>query len=649
MNQPSLESVGASLVGKIFAKIWENAKNPPQWVKDKYQVSDPFGFEAKKYVAHVRSAYNSMRIIGMSDPVPIDGIYINVNVRNKEDFSDYFDENYWDTEDLEETKKYKAKTIPAERVISDNSRVLVLGRPGAGKTTFLKYLAISILNKPKLPMIPVFVPLKEWSQEKNVKLETIITRQFEVCGFNQTREFVRLLLRKGKCLILLDGFDELDPDFRSAAITQIEHFVKDWGANKFVMTCRTAANTYVFNNFIEVEVSDFTENQIHIFIRKWFKGSISEKCIEELKAEENKGIMDLASNPLLLTLICIAYRESLSFPDNRVQLYETALDALLKKWDASRDIIRYNPYKRLTTSKKELLLSNIAAQTANKKGNIFDIDDVSESIDSFMLELTDIEADDYEGSRSVLEAVEAQHGVIYKVAKNEYGFSHLTFKEYYIARHIVDSDNKQLMDKVLKRYIGEPSWNEILLICCGLQKEASQFIYKYKLTLDEMRNYNVNHLIDISKSCIRDSSLYPETLSILLVLIQVFSTRTSEDYGYGFLDSMANIARLSATAVASAYKININVENAAIRVTKLGLLEGRDNVQRASAEVEVSRKHWDDWTDYLVGLYVILICLNNEATVRKTYRKEILDSLFEIGCSKPSEIESNSFLFDPDI
>lgn len=62
----------------------------------------------------------------------------------------------------------------------------------------------------------------------------------------------------------------------------------------------------------------------------------AERFIEKLQA--NKRIFDLATNPLLLTLLCLVFEENEDFPANRSELYKEGLDILLKKWDAKRNI-----------------------------------------------------------------------------------------------------------------------------------------------------------------------------------------------------------------------------------------------------------------------------------------------------------------------
>ncbi|MDJ0556595.1 MAG: hypothetical protein QNJ68_19580 [Microcoleaceae cyanobacterium MO_207.B10] len=58
--------------------------------------------------------------------------------------------------------------------------------------------------------------------------------------------------------------------------------------------------------------------------------------------------MELATNPLLLTLLCLAFEESGNFPANLSELYKKGLDALLKKWDAKRGIQRHQVYHKLS-------------------------------------------------------------------------------------------------------------------------------------------------------------------------------------------------------------------------------------------------------------------------------------------------------------
>jgi predicted NACHT family NTPase len=84
----------------------------------------------------------------------------------------------------------------------------------------------------------------------------------------------------------------------TSILSQIKNFTNLYHRNKFVITCRTAAQNYVFQNFTEVEVADFDFQQIAIFTNKWFtaKNDIIKSRLFNQKLENNKRIQELATN-----------------------------------------------------------------------------------------------------------------------------------------------------------------------------------------------------------------------------------------------------------------------------------------------------------------------------------------------------------------
>ena len=85
------------------------------------------------------------------------------------------------------------------------------------------------------------------------------------------------------------------------------------------------------------------------FVNKWFSPTDPIKSKNFIsKIKNNHSIKELATNPLLLTLLCLTFEELADFPANRLELYQEGINLLLKKWDAIRNIERDRVYKKLS-------------------------------------------------------------------------------------------------------------------------------------------------------------------------------------------------------------------------------------------------------------------------------------------------------------
>lgn len=112
-------------------------------------------------------------------------------------------------------------------------------------------------------------------------------------------------------------------------------------------------------------MADFDEAQIREFVAKWF-GETDERrelFLADLEKSESEGLRELARVPLLLALLCLAFEDTLKLSQRRVELYEEALDALLKKWDSGRNIRRDEVYRELSLKRKAQMLARVAAET----------------------------------------------------------------------------------------------------------------------------------------------------------------------------------------------------------------------------------------------------------------------------------------------
>ena len=127
--------LGTAVGKEVFASAWKSAKKVPQWIQDKYKDHDPFGLEARRYCERIEGRYNTMKIIGMSRPMPIRSIFVRVNILRK-----ISAQHRSMVEELEQTLNKDrsgfgivAETIEGQQVVEREPRLVLLASPAAAR------------------------------------------------------------------------------------------------------------------------------------------------------------------------------------------------------------------------------------------------------------------------------------------------------------------------------------------------------------------------------------------------------------------------------------------------------------------------------------------------------------------------------------
>ena len=443
----------------------------------------------QKIAADVTERCGTMRVLDMTQPVDLDRIYTDVNIIK--DVTGRRRIGYDEVMEVctrEHFDRFLVGTIQKRvkglKVVDEIQKLVVLGKPGAGKTTFMKYLAMSCLgNRFHGELVPIFVTLKAYAEERGQpSLESYILTEFEKRKVSQ--DVAKQLLDNGKALILLDGLDEVKKEDDRRVKQDIDQFSRDWLENRFAITCRIAAREYQFEKFTEVEVADFDDGQIETFVNNWFRErdeSKAERLLERLNG--NKPVKELAKSPLLLTLLCLVFGERNDFPSKRSELYKEGLEVLMKKWDAKRNIEREIIYKHLSPQNKEDMLGQIAFNTFVNGEYFFRQEDLQRQIKDYICNLPEASAEPVAlrlDSEMVLKAIEHHHGLLVERARNIYSFSHLTFQEYFTAREI----ERERYFETLMQYIPNPQWKEVFLLTAEMLRRADDFVKMMKERID---------------------------------------------------------------------------------------------------------------------------------------------------------------------
>ena len=256
------------------------------------------------------------------------------------------------------------------KLLQENDGLIILGDPGAGKTTFLKYLTLMLAEGKHervgmKPRLPVLVPLSAYAialAEKEVPLQRFIADYYNSRGIDLPLRFMLSeALASGGAVLLLDGLDEVRNQGRRRLVVDrvVDFFsTQRQKGNKFILTSRIVGYREVRPNvpgLAECTLVDFETSEIELFIDKWTsaieqaargdtpvaKQEAQREKEELLQAmERNPGVRHLASNPLLLTILALMKRQGVTLPERRVELYQKYVETLLKHWNLARGLGR---------------------------------------------------------------------------------------------------------------------------------------------------------------------------------------------------------------------------------------------------------------------------------------------------------------------
>ena len=459
--------------------------------------------EYQRYKAAMAKQHGTMNILSMSKPMPLEGFFTQVNLLSK---PAAFRRHPKEIEDLQAVflgrEKFSEKIEKGQdglQAVREHRRLFILGKPGAGKTTFLKYVMLTTLAgklDSDIPRIPILICLRDL-RGLNAPLFDVIARQFECCGFPDARRFVAAQLNAGRGLVLFDGLDEVNADQaeRERVIRAIEVFSQEFDQSRIVITCRVAAEEYHFEKFTYVEMADFEPEQVRSFVRHWFETTQNAETRllgtpEEHAArffaefEKNERLRDLAKSPLLLTLLCIGFEEAQTFPDRRSEIYQEALDVLLRRWDKSRGIARDPRYQRLSLARKHQMFARIAAETFERGEYLWPLDRLARLVADYMRNMPQIDPQEEIHGADVVKTIEAQHGVFVERAHAVYSFAHLTFQEYYTARYLVE--HPAALSNFVAKCLNENRWREVLFLTVEMLADADAFFELWLNALDDM-------------------------------------------------------------------------------------------------------------------------------------------------------------------
>ncbi len=322
----------------------------------------------------------------------------------------------------------------------------ILGQPGSGKTTSLKYIAQRVVSRTSgaSTPFPILVRLGQLGGEslyvniaKSVGLlSTALPSEFHA---SVAEHAVPLFAKSIPILLLLDGLDEAPLHARGRIAAEVERFLQIAPSARAILTSRPAEYRVTISNLRVLSVAGLNADQRTELAFRWLQNEA--KVNDFLRKVDATPYAGAEIRPLTFAVLALLYLRRNDVPEYPRAVYYKLLRLFLEDWDDSRNVKRESVYGSFTLDRKEAFLEAIAFQ-------LLRIGARRDFSHSELLHCYREVHERYglpEGAASgVLKEVESHTGLIIENGPGEFSFFHLTIQEYLAARHLTARGSLEL-------------------------------------------------------------------------------------------------------------------------------------------------------------------------------------------------------------
>ena len=267
--------------------------------------------------------------------------------------------------------------------IGEGRTLLILGKPGSGKTTTLLELTRDLIERAEQDvdhLTPVVFNLSSWAVKKQ-KIEDWLVEELN-SKYQVPKKSGKTLVREDKLLLLLDGLDEVKAEYREQCITALNQFNQEYCPE--IVVCSRIKDYEALSSRLNFQSAVYlrllTLEQIFHYLDSLGSDVTGLKTL----VEEEKALQDLAKSPLMLNIMTLAYQgvavEDLPKTDVVEECRKQLFDDYIERMSSYERIFRYQARsknkQRYSKTKTIRWLSWLAQRMLQESQTIFSIENM---------------------------------------------------------------------------------------------------------------------------------------------------------------------------------------------------------------------------------------------------------------------------------
>ncbi len=307
------------------------------------------------------------------EEISLEAVYVSLDTKTRVPRSE---------EDKSKLPGQNERPLSAMEVAIQEKKLVLVGDPGSGKSTFVRQLAGRLASNrlgqredlpsgwqgkvwPMLTTLRNLTPRLAELDLANVSTDEQDRRLVEVvyCQWQADLTDLRVaelaarlddVLAEERLLVIFDGLDEVPENLRRWVRQAVWAVLKTYHTiERVIVTCRVRSYTgpAVLSGFAKHELAPFDEAKIERFVHCWYNAQrdrlgqteANKKAQDLRRAVFDRDLRRLAQNPMLLTTMAIIHQQEVGLPRERVRLYNLAVQVLLSRWQRRKGLMTVSP------------------------------------------------------------------------------------------------------------------------------------------------------------------------------------------------------------------------------------------------------------------------------------------------------------------